>query len=95
MENFDRARPREGWEGMVPECVRRVRVVLKPDMYWERSSRPWARPREPLGVEGSQREVIGMLLLLPGRIERLTAVAWPIWVPFDRRTMLTKGTVAE
>lgn len=66
-----------------------------PDMYWERSSFPWATPFSPLAVRGSQRASVRMLWFGPGTMETLRAVAWPISVPLLDSLMFTYGTMAE
>lgn len=71
---------------------RRVGDEDRPDMYWDRSSRPMAAPPGPIG---SHNDFTGILKLGPGTTDMSFAVACPNTEPLFRRRIFTYGTVAE
>ena len=92
IEKFESAAPRLGCEGIVPWWVRKVRLVLYPEIYCDRKSNPICGPSGP---RGSQRAVTEMLTLVPGTTATFSAVAKPSRVSLTSMEILKKGTLAE
>ena len=75
MANLERVLPREGWTGMEFSWVLTVRVVLKPEMYWESNSRPTCWAVSPPNFAGFQDARIIIPVLFPRTTVTLVAVA--------------------